>query len=48
MNKIIFVIGPPGAGKGTQARLLVEKTGFYHFITSREGKEYIAKHKAED
>jgi len=43
-KKIIFVIGPPGAGKGTQARLLVEKTGFYHFITSREGKDYIALH----
>ncbi|MBU1179214.1 nucleoside monophosphate kinase [Patescibacteria group bacterium] len=44
MSKIIFVIGPPGAGKGTQAKLLVEKTGFYHFITSREGKNYISSH----
>lgn len=43
-KKIIFVIGAPGAGKGTQAKFLAGKTGFYHFVTSKEGKEYIKAH----
>ena len=44
-RKVIFVIGAPGAGKGTQAKFLVEKTGFYHFVTSKEGKDYIKAHR---
>jgi adenylate kinase len=28
---IIFFIGPQGSGKGTQARALAEKLGFYYF-----------------
>lgn len=43
-KKAIFVLGPPGSGKGTQAKLLAEKFGFFHFITSVVGKEYIATH----
>jgi adenylate kinase len=43
-KKAIFVLGPPGSGKGTQAKLLAEKLGFFHFITSAVGKEYIATH----
>lgn len=39
----IIVIGPPGSGKGTQAKLLAEKFDFFHFITSQVGKEYIFK-----
>lgn len=46
-KKAIFIIGPPGAGKGTQAKLLVEKTGFYHFVTSKEGRDYIASHRGD-
>ncbi len=42
-KKVIFLIGPPGSGKGTQGKLLFSKTGFYRFITSKEGKEYIAQ-----
>ena len=30
MNKIIVLIGAPGAGKGTQARLLQERRGIPH------------------
>jgi adenylate kinase len=29
----IVLFGPPGSGKGTQAELLKEKEGFYHFST---------------
>jgi len=43
-KKIIFLIGPPGAGKDTQVNLLAEKTGFYKFVTGNEGLEYIKEH----
>ncbi|MFH1656657.1 MAG: nucleoside monophosphate kinase [Candidatus Nealsonbacteria bacterium] len=37
MNKrnIVIIFGPPGAGKGTQAELLSDKLGLYHFETSK-------------
>lgn len=44
-KKAIMVLGPPGSGKGTQAELLAEKLGFFHFITSQVGKDYIRTHK---
>ena len=40
----IMVLGPPGAGKGTQARMIAKKFGYYHFITSKIGREYIKTH----
>ncbi|RLC34681.1 MAG: hypothetical protein DRZ76_02230 [Candidatus Nealsonbacteria bacterium] len=44
----IIVSGPPGSGKGTQAKLLAKKFGFFHFISSQVGKEYISKHKNQE
>ncbi len=46
-KKVIFFIGPPGAGKDTQTNLLEEKTGFYKFITGDEGLKYISEHMGD-
>ncbi|MFN7088451.1 MAG: nucleoside monophosphate kinase, partial [Candidatus Paceibacteria bacterium] len=35
MYKVIFLIGPPGSGKGTQAELLAKEFGLYHFEISK-------------
>ena len=34
-KQVIIIFGPPGAGKGTQAGLLAERSGFYYFETSK-------------
>lgn len=38
----IILFGPPGSGKGTQAELLKEKEGFYHFSTGDFFRQEIA------
>jgi len=38
---ILLIFGPPGAGKGTQSALLVEKKGFLHLSTGDLFREAI-------
>ena len=38
---VVFLIGPPGSGKGTQADLLAERFGLVHIQTSKLGEEKI-------
>lgn len=41
----ILLIGPQGSGKGTQARLLVEKLGFYYFESGSFLREISQKNE---
>ncbi len=43
LEKIIIVLGPPGSGKGTQSKLLVEKTGFAFFTMGDSLREAATK-----
>jgi len=39
--KVIILIGPPGSGKGTQAKMLAEKLKLFHLQTSKLGEAKI-------
>lgn len=42
MGKIIIIYGLPAAGKTTQARLIAEKYGLYHFAMGEKLRQQIA------
>ncbi|MDP4001028.1 MAG: nucleoside monophosphate kinase [bacterium] len=40
LKKIILLMGPPGSGKGTQSKLLIDVLGFAYFSTGELSREY--------
>lgn len=42
------MLGPPGAGKGTQADILAAQWGFFHFETSKIVEENLLAHDDDD
>jgi adenylate kinase len=47
-RKVIILIGPPGAGKGTQAELLADKLNLYYFETSKVLEEKFSQAKKNE
>ena len=48
MYKVVFLIGPPGSGKGTQAELLAKELGFFHFEISKVIEKKFSEAGPED
>ena len=43
LQKILVILGPPGSGKGTQSKLLIEKLGYAYFSMGDTLREYAKK-----
>lgn len=43
LPKVIYVMGPPGAGKGTQAELIAQELGYHRFSTGDAFRAIIRK-----
>ena len=39
--KVIFILGGPGAGKGTQCGIMTEKYGYEHYSTGDLLRDFI-------
>lgn len=48
LKKAVIIVGPPGAGKGTQAEILAKKLGYFHFETSHIVKAWMEKNPDHD
>jgi adenylate kinase len=48
IHQVVILIGPPGAGKGTQADLLADDFGFSHLESSKILEEKIQKGNPSD
>lgn len=46
--KIIWIIGGPGCGKGTQCKRIIEKYGFYHISSGDLLREEVAHGSPRD
>lgn len=47
-KQVVILMGPPGAGKGTQAEILVEKYGFFHLESSKVIEGQFNAHDDEE
>ncbi len=47
-KQVVILLGPPGAGKGTQASLLSEKLSLYYFETSKILEQSFKSFKGSD
>jgi len=47
-KRLVILIAPPGAGKGTQAELLAKKFGLFHLETSKIIKKIFADADSKD
>lgn len=46
--KIIWIIGGPGCGKGTQCKRIIEKYGFYHISSGDLLREEVSRGSPRD
>lgn len=47
-KRVVILMGPPGAGKGTQAEILVETYGFFHLESSKVIEAQFNTHDEDD